>query len=30
MAITGIVMGLGGLVLSWVMMIVLAKLHFFG
>jgi sodium-dependent dicarboxylate transporter 2/3/5 len=30
MAITGVVMGLGGLVLSWVMMIVLAKVHFFG
>ena len=30
MAITGVVMGLGGLVLSWVMMIVLAKVNFFG
>lgn len=30
MAITGIVMGLGGLVLSWVMMIFLAKVNFFG
>ncbi|MBO7512319.1 MAG: anion permease, partial [Fibrobacter sp.] len=30
MAITGVVMGILGLVLSWVMMIVLAKLNFFG
>jgi sodium-dependent dicarboxylate transporter 2/3/5 len=30
MAITGIVMGLVGLVLSWVMMIFLAKVNFFG
>ncbi len=30
MAKTGIVMGLGGLVISWVMMILLAKMNFFG
>ncbi|WP_294115166.1 SLC13 family permease [uncultured Fibrobacter sp.] len=30
MAKTGIVMGLGGLVVSWVMMILLAKMNFFG
>ena len=30
MAITGVVMGLVGLVLSWVMMIFLAKVNFFG
>ena len=30
MAKTGIVMGLGGLVISWVMMILLAKVNFFG
>jgi sodium-dependent dicarboxylate transporter 2/3/5 len=30
MAKTGIVMGLSGLVLSWVMMILLAKVNFFG
>jgi sodium-dependent dicarboxylate transporter 2/3/5 len=30
MAKTGIVMGLSGLVLSWVMMILLAKMNFFG
>jgi sodium-dependent dicarboxylate transporter 2/3/5 len=30
MAKTGIVMGLSGLVLSWVMMIFLAKVNFFG
>ncbi|SHL26000.1 SLC13 family permease [Fibrobacter sp. UWEL] len=30
MAITGVVMGLLGLVLSWVMMIILAKVQFFG
>ena len=30
MAKTGVVMGLSGLVLSWVMMILLAKMNFFG
>ena len=30
MAKTGVVMGLSGLVLSWVMMIFLAKVNFFG
>ena len=30
MAKTGVVMGLGGLVISWVMMILLAKMNFFG
>lgn len=30
MAKTGVVMGLSGLVLSWVMMMLLAKFHFFG
>ncbi|MCQ2093191.1 MAG: SLC13/DASS family transporter, partial [Fibrobacter sp.] len=30
MAITGVVMGLLGLVLSWGMMILLANIHFFG
>ena len=30
MAKTGVVMGLGGLAISWVMMILLAKMNFFG